>query len=704
MQLKLTVDPPSGDPARKSLIELLKSLGDSTALKEATVYHQFPLYKDEDGDLVQADVLVVAPGVGAVVFLTTNWRESEIIEKMGDIERRLSRVTSHLYSRLLRIQSLRKSPKTLKFEVLSVIYAPSVADPSKIAVEEEIILVNRNGITELLDRGDSPNLDINVAREVCSAIEGARGLIRAKVRQLPAEPNSLGKQVEILELSIAEFEQQQFRSASSPLGGPQRLRGIAGSGKTVILAMKTALMHLRFPQALILYTFCTKSLYQLIKMLITRFYRQFDERDPDWDRIHIMHAWGGSARPGVYSEACREHGVQAIPFRETPVLWRGGPFDFVCQNLLESTTIQPKYDYIMVDEGQDFPPSFLRLCSQLAKEQKFIWAYDELQTIFQSEAPSPIAIFGKGPDGRPLQLEEDIILYKCYRNPREVLVCAHALGFGIYGPQIRQMLENEGAWQDIGYEVRTGDFKAASNTVIHRPSSNSVMIISELSPKESIVSAKVLDSFEHETDFVVNSVLNDLSQGLRPDDILVVSVDDRKARQLFLRIEQKLAQHKILCNNVHADVIGMRDFQMENKVTLSTVHKAKGNESYVVYVAGVDALFPNPSVRLRNMLFTAMTRAKAWLRISGVGERARDCEKEIAEALKNCPNLVFKYPTQKDIRIIKRDLAEAAIEKMEYERLIELMIERFGAEEVARIVRDKSSSPRNHQARKKNRK
>ncbi len=81
------------------------------------------------------------------------------------------------------------------------------------------------------------------------------------------------------------------------LDGPQRVRGLAGSGKTVVLAMKAALTHLRYPDAIILYTFYTKNLYQHIQRLITRFYRQFDDRDPNWSNLRIMHAWGGGSNP-----------------------------------------------------------------------------------------------------------------------------------------------------------------------------------------------------------------------------------------------------------------------------------------------------------------------------------------------------------------------------------------------------------------------
>src|SRR5262249_9727314 len=152
--------------------------------------------------------------------------------------------------------------------------------------------------------------------------------------------------------------------------------------------------------------------------------------------------------------------------------------DFACSDLMKATKLAPLYDYIFVDEGQDFPVSFVRLCHSLAKEGKFVLAYDDLQTILQAKTPSTAEIFGTDTAGNSIvEFEEDIVLHKCYRNPREVLVAAHALGFGIYGDRIVQMLESPDHWEDIGYVVSEGDFVEGSRIKVERPIENSLPII-----------------------------------------------------------------------------------------------------------------------------------------------------------------------------------------------------------------------------------
>ena len=88
-------------------------------------------------------------------------------------------------------------------------------------------------------------------------------------------------------------------------------------------------------------------------------------------------------------------------------------------------------------------------------------------------------------------------------------------------------------------------------------------------------------------------------------------------------------------------------------VTLTTVHRAKGNESVEVFAIGLDALFPLRSSRSgRNKIFTAFTRTKAWLKVSGVGSRVDGFFDEIQKSIQNSPSLKFVVP---DTEKIKRD-------------------------------------------------
>ena len=51
-----------------------------------------------------------------------------------------------------------------------------------------------------------------------------------------------------------------------------------------------------------------------------------------------------------------------------------------------------------------------------------------------------------------------------------------------------------------------------------------------------------------------------------------------------------------------------------------TISRAKCNEAYLVYILGLDNIAKNErNFSLRNQLFVALTRAKAWVELSGIG-------------------------------------------------------------------------------------
>jgi superfamily I DNA and RNA helicase len=101
------------------------------------------------------------------------------------------------------------------------------------------------------------------------------------------------------------------------------------------------------------------------------------------------------------------------------------------------------------------------------------------------------------------------------------------------------------------------------------------------------------------------------------------------------------------------------DFSRESCITLSTVHRAKGNEAAVVFVVGIDALYKDRNKRAaRNKIFTAFTRAKGWLRVSGMAEKAKYFFHEIDKALENYPNLIFTQPDLKEVNTLQRDLTD----------------------------------------------
>ncbi|MGZ5551994.1 MAG: ATP-binding domain-containing protein, partial [Nitrososphaeraceae archaeon] len=142
--------------------------------------------------------------------------------------------------------------------------------------------------------------------------------------------------------------------------------------------------------------------------------------------------------------------------------------------------------------------------------------------------------------------------------------------------------------------------------------------------------------------------------------ILIICADNIHTKIYFKAITSGLLNYKININNLQDDTFGIRDFQSKSKVTLSTIYKAKGNEAYIVYIIGIEAIFSTKDARKRNLIFTAMTRSKAWLRISGTGAVGKLFEEEFNMAVSNLPKLKFKYPYPEELTVMKRDLSRVS--------------------------------------------
>src|SRR5690606_19314001 len=176
--------------------------------------------------------------------------------------------------------------------------------------------------------------------------------------------------------------------------------------------------------------------------------------------------WGNRERTGVYRELCHRQGVPTLSLPEAKSRDRLSPFRAACVEAL-SRPIQAEYDYVLVDEGQDVPIEFFQILTKLTHPpHKIYFAYDEMQNLANLELPR-VEDFGRRHDGSPVisldgdpypgPIEKDLVLSRSYRCPLKVLMVAHAVGLGLYGPRgCVQMLRDAASWEAVGYEVESG--------------------------------------------------------------------------------------------------------------------------------------------------------------------------------------------------------------------------------------------------------
>src|SRR6266446_6888264 len=502
-------------------------------------------------------------------------------------------------------------------------------------------------------------------------------------RETRPEPHNVQSKAAMLrqvELQMQTIDREQQRVAVQIPDGPQRIRGLAGSGKTVVMCMKAAEIHRRFPNWHIGYTFYTHSLRGQIRSLITRFYRYWSEQDPDWTKIHILHGWGGRDAPGLYSTIARKMGHSPRTFTEARNVFEHKEHSEIlglcCGELLTSREDVPEiFDVILIDEAQDFHFDFYKLCYNALKEPKrLIWAYDEVQSLESLSIPTTIDIFGIHPDGTPVvdldgtypggEIEKDVILHRCYRTPRPVLVTAHIFGMGLLRPQgAIQFIPTQGGWEDIGYEIVSGKFQAGQSVTVRRPEVNSPHLLEKLAGYKDLIQWEAFNNRFEEMDWIAQQIHKNIEQDeLRPEEIIVISLEWKGLRDNFSYLEHCLSTLSVSVVNTATNT-DREVFQKKGYVTLASIFKAKGNEASIVYVMGVDRVDNNPLqiVQDRNQAFTAMTRARGWCILTGIGKRAEALFNEIDVILSNDPeHITFTVP---DPKTIQRNL-----DNLEYEK------------------------------------
>nr|WP_257225450.1 ATP-binding domain-containing protein [Acinetobacter sp. YH12072] len=612
---------------------------------------------------------MVSKKIGVLLLSTST--DHQIEEKYEALEETFSHVDSMLVkSATLRTRNGKKGRK-LVFEIDAQVLCEGYSG-------SQDVLNSLENLSDFIKEKNEELTDEHL-NEIRSILEGAKALSKPSKRTaiVEDEKNKLNILIK-LEDEIINFDAEQRKVAINLINGPQRIRGLAGSGKTIILAMKAAYIHLQYPNKKILFTFYTKSLYVLIKEVIGKFYRHFASSDPDWSNIDILHAWGGYKVDGVYFNSAIENDTLPISLDKAKSFNNYDPFKYVCSQIINND-IKQKYDYILIDEAQDLPDEFFRLCYKLLKgntaaEKNIVWAYDDLQTIFNIYTRTPKELFGTDTQGKALidlnllarnlswGQKNDLVLHKCYRNPLPILVTAHALGFGLYDKPV-QILENLDHWKDVGYELESGTYQEGNDVVLSRNPENSPLSINEYQTKSDLLKTFVAENINQEVEFIKTEIEYFLSEGLKPEDIMVISLDDRNAKNYFRNLSSKLSDIGILTNNVLTTYSENPPFKIEKMVTLSTVHRAKGNEAACVLVLGIDAMYQAKDYRrTRNKIFTAFTRTKAWLRVSGIGQHARHFENEINISLENSPKLMFKVPNKRELEHLQRDLGSKAMQ------------------------------------------
>jgi superfamily I DNA and RNA helicase len=305
------------------------------------------------------------------------------------------------------------------------------------------------------------------------------------------------------------------------------------------------------------------------------------EKQIKWNtQLWVDRAWGARAdkNSGLYSYIC--------DFYEIPFLsWSGSiNYEVIFSKALEFInklpTFEYAFDYILIDEKQDFPEVFFKLCEKITRFQVYI-AGDIFQDIFQNNIKKEVQ-------------NVDYVLNRCYRTAPRILMFAHSIGMGLFeNVKLNWLEDNE--WISSGYKIkREGEKVTLTRESIRRFEELEEKNIHNMNVQQFVGEDQVID--------IIEKIKNE-HPTVEPSDIAVIMLD--KSNDIYQFID--LLEYKIVSKfgwTVN------KAFETKQKTTdqlfISNVNNVKGLE-FPFVICITNKIRNNYSYR--NSLYTMLTRA-----------------------------------------------------------------------------------------------
>ena len=416
-----------------------------------------------------------------------------------------------------------------------------------------------------------------------------------------------------------------------------RIQGLSGTGKTELLLHKLKDIYLESPDNKVMFTCHNKVLADSLNKRIPAFFDFMKvEAQIKWnERLWCVNAWGSKFKPhsGAYAYICSFYNLSFHRYS------RSMNFREVCKRAvaeLTSETIKQHgfaFDYMLIDESQDFTEEFFQLCKLVTKKSVFV-AGDIFQGIFDSNIIS--------------EIQPDYLLSKCYRTDPKTLMFAHALGMGLFeNPKLRWLEEDE--WKACGYllsEEPEGKYTLKREPLrrfedFEDEKFSSIDLIKTSRAKGELAETKILE--------LIAKIIDE-NPTVLPEDIGVIFLDGGKAAyETADRLELSIPRQF----NWEVNKAYESKQKMPDTLFISNTNNVKGLEfAFVICVTKTISRARN----YRNALYMMLTRSfiKSFLLIS------EDTNRELSDVLeaglatiKSDGTLVVKVPSPEEKEQIK---------------------------------------------------
>ena len=380
-----------------------------------------------------------------------------------------------------------------------------------------------------------------------------------------------------------------------------RVQGLAGSGKTELLLHKIRQIFVSDDNARIAVTCFNRVLADSLKVRVVDFFNRMKVSEQITDtRLFIAHSWGSrnNSASGLYARICAHYKIPFQPFsryKQPKEIWNEA---IEC---LENKSYEPIFDYLFIDEGQDFDESFIKLCDMVTAKQVFI-AGDVLQNIFSNNNIINYT-------------DTDYILSKVYRTDPRTLLFSHVLGFGLLEPQAVRWLEKK-EWELSGYNITKVE-DSLNDFVISRKMIKRFEVTDE---SDDIIPISIYPEVSLDTEIITSNIINIINSIKRDNP----DVSAKDVAIIFTKYNENIWSNFAILLGQELNIKFGWDYllaprekrtQLENEVTITNINNVKGLEFPFVIIVANDSLNYISSknidveVKKRNALYMALTRS-----------------------------------------------------------------------------------------------
>ncbi len=453
----------------------------------------------------------------------------------------------------------------------------------------------------------------------------------------PVSPGGMGEQVAQRREMTPVLTREQQRLTDLTLDGKPRLvRGVAGSGKSVVLTnwlAKTAKRMEYDKEARIWAVYANRSLHKLLRESVESAWHSlsqgqlFPQTAFPWDRVALLHVKDVLA--GILPSA-------ALTMDDFGFDYDRAAEEFL--NRQNSAALLPRCTALFIDEAQDMGPSTLKLLLSIVQQSDpedrnsraaHIF-YDNAQNIYGRKTPK-WSEFGLDMRGR------STIMRESFRSTTPITELAvNVLHRLISADQKQDQNELMGMGLIEKTERNSQEWLRLRFNQIDGPVPTFQVFKSRVAEVDAIA--------EHLTHLIRN-------EGISPTDICVIYNGQSIVQLLESRLGPKMA-----AMDVELSIQTNRPFErQENTLVVTTSHSFKGYESEVVIIPGVDQYVTGVGHILANNLYVAMTRARSWLAIFGL-QTGSAAHRQVTETIASCVETLNWTPPVETPQSIQDDL------------------------------------------------